>query len=358
MRRTREILIRLWRLVDVLHSRRLGASIAVLLEELQTSRATLYRDLGLLEEAGVRIRADRVNGEARYRLLQDALPALAPTVRQFVALRLARSMLEPLEGTALCEELDALLAKAGPSKDGATTMITQQPRRVASARDTVRCLEVALERRRRVQLLHPKGSNGVKRWRTVDPISFHMAREQLYFVAHDLEKQALRTFKVARILEARATEEPATPHPEVDLSTLFRDAVKVWTGAAVNVAVWLAPSVGWKAAEWRLHADQVVEPQGDGAVVVRARVAGVTEATRWVLGWGAAARVLEPPELLDCVVAELSGALVRYPSTPRREDAPAHQLAKVEQVVSPIVRRTRFRMGQNRPTAAKTSRGR
>ncbi|MCC6528172.1 MAG: HTH domain-containing protein [Polyangiaceae bacterium] len=67
MRRTREILIRLWRLVDVLHSRRLGASIAVLREELQTSRATLYRDLALLQEAGVRIQADRVNGAFKIR---------------------------------------------------------------------------------------------------------------------------------------------------------------------------------------------------------------------------------------------------------------------------------------------------
>ncbi|MCC6528486.1 MAG: transcriptional regulator [Polyangiaceae bacterium] len=340
--------------MDVLHSRRLGASIAVLREELQTSRATLYRDLALLQEAGVRIQADRVNGEARYRLLQDAMPALAPTVRQFVALRLARTMLEPLAGTALCDELDALLAKAAPPKAGTSTMTAQPAPRGASSPEIVRCLEVALERRHRVQLLHRGGRRGEPRWRTVDPICFHLVQEHLYFVAHDLEKDAPRAFKVVRIPEARATEEPAGTHPEVDLAALFRHAVKVWTGDPVDVAVWLASNVAWKAAEWPLHADQVVEPQGDGGCIVRARVAGVTEAMRWVLGWGAAARALEPPELTALVLGELTGAVARYPSAAVREDAPVLHPAKAKQAVSPIVRRTAFRIGPNRPAATET----
>jgi len=48
----------------------------------------------------------------------------------------------------------------------------------------------------------------------------------------------------------------------------------------------------------------VIEPDGD-CVVVRARVAGLEEVTRWVLRWGKDAEVLEPPALRERLRAEV-----------------------------------------------------
>jgi predicted DNA-binding transcriptional regulator YafY len=97
---------RQWRLLEKLHGRRTGLTARTLLEELGTSRATFYRDLRLLQDAGFKFATEEVNGEVRYRLLGEAMPPVQPSSRQVLALRLARRMLAPLEGTRVLRELD------------------------------------------------------------------------------------------------------------------------------------------------------------------------------------------------------------------------------------------------------------
>ena len=117
-RSARNMLIRQWQIVQLLHGRRRGLTPKRLLEETGSSRATLYRDLEMLEQAGVPMLRETVNGEARISLLGDKLPELSPTPLQWDALRLARSYLEPLRGTSLLSELDALLARNRPRQPG------------------------------------------------------------------------------------------------------------------------------------------------------------------------------------------------------------------------------------------------
>jgi proteasome accessory factor B len=80
----------------------------------------------------------------------------------------------------------------------------------------------------------------------------------------------------------------------------------------VRVVIRFSVAVAKRAAETRWHPSQELEPQADGTLIWRGLVSGMREIKVWILGWGADAEVLEPPELRADVAAELHGAAHVY----------------------------------------------
>ena len=69
-------------------------------------------------------------------------------------------------------------------------------------------------------------------------------------------------------------------------------------------------------AERSWHPSQVVTPLPGGGVELAMQVGAGQELTSWVLSFGGAAEVLEPPALRDAVARELKAALTRYAGDP------------------------------------------
>ncbi len=309
-RRVADMVVRMWRLVEALQARRYGASASTLAEFAGTSRSTVYRYLRHLEDAGVPIASERVNGEVRYSLRRDALPALGPGSAGRIALAVARQMLTPLDGTRAAEQLDACLAALGV--DGPAPLVSTRRSAPAHRPGVAAAIEAALDSKRQLEMRYRAASTGRTGTRVVDPAALRIDRSDAYLVAWDTARQGWRTFKLARVLEARVLESAQAPHPAYDEQELFGHAVRAWHGAPVDVRVRLAADVAAVAPEYPLVPDQRLAPQPDGSVIVEARVAGLIETTRWVLAWGAAAEALAPPELRAAVEAELGGAMAHY----------------------------------------------
>lgn len=284
-----------------------GLSSVRLARELACSRATVDRDLEVLRErVGVRISPTRVNGEVWHRL--DGFPLrLAVTPVQLAALRLARDALGALEGSAALRELDALPYATGP-----VPILAKPSKRAANAKLLAR-IEDAIVRGRRLAIVARVASRGGETRRyVVDPITLRLVDGEAYLDAWSIERDALRTFKVARVRSAQLLPESADRHDELDLGEVFRGSVKTWSGEPVRVRIRIAEPVAWLVPEYPLVADQRVVMSEDGAAIVEATVAGLTETSRWVLGWGRNATVLEPAELRELHVEELRGALEGY----------------------------------------------
>ncbi len=317
--RNREAIIRQWGLVLALHSRRRGLTADQLAKRIGISRATFYRYLEVLEGAGVPIQSALINGEKRFVLTEHDLPPLRPTPLQLLALRLARLALSPLAGASLVRELDKLLASyayaRGDAKSGriGSNQLPVSLRGSTSAKpDKVQIVDTAIRNNKRLRLSYRGLKDPSPRWRLVDPAAFRLADDQLYLVAFDTERRAWRKFKVSRISSAVLLQERAVRHPDYDEKKLFGRSVKVWSGNEVEAAVRLSPEVARLAAEYPLMPDQTVHEQPDGSLIVRARVAGIIETSRWVLSWGKHAVALEPPELRKLVRDELQTALEGY----------------------------------------------
>lgn len=302
---------RQWRLLELLHGRRRGLPIRRLLEELKVSRATLYRDLAVFQGAGVPVVKDDQNGEARYRLLGEAMPPLQPTERQVYALRLARHSLAPLEGMKILRELDALLPRKPPA--GREPAVVVPPPVAAVEPSIMVAIERAVFERVRLAFTYT-ASRGEQTERKVDPLALHVRDGHLYLSAFDVDKGARRTFKVARISSAQVLMEKADEHPEYDDTRELAHSAKIWDGPLVDVEVRISPRGARFVTEWPLVPSQQLEKLPDGAVLVRARVSGIIEAMRWVLRWGKDAQVIAPAELRAAVVTELLGAISAYAS--------------------------------------------
>lgn len=308
-RGARNMLIRQWQIVQLLHGRRRGLTPKRLLEETGSSRATLYRDLDMLEQAGVPMLRETVNGEARVSLLGDKLPELSPTPLQWDALRLARSYLEPLRGTSLLAELDALLARNRLRKPDVAGPPEPPPPEPSHAQ-SLKVLDAAITQRKKVRFRYRSAGDTDFRVRTVDPLMWRLVEEHVYLVAHE-PQVGYRTFKVARMEGTRRLEDDAEVH-DVDEDELFRGAVKIWSGPPVQVQIRLSAYAARLLPEYPLTAEQRVRTADDGSAVLEAEVAGTKEVQRWVLHWGAHARVLQPPQLREQVRQELRQMLAHY----------------------------------------------
>jgi predicted DNA-binding transcriptional regulator YafY len=64
----------------------------------------------------------------------------------------------------------------------------------------------------------------------------------------------------------------------------------------------------------RVHSSQRLATMAGGGVRLTMTIGNLTQVVSWVLEWGARAKVVEPPELIERVRTELAGALALYPT--------------------------------------------
>jgi len=307
----RRVLVRQWELIRELAGKHYGLTVKQLRERTKTSKQTLYRDLGTLLDAGVPLAARTSNGEKRYHLLPSSeLPALGLTSLQIAALHFARVQLEPFAGAAFVGELDALLAKLRPIEPQERFQFVGGP---VSHPRVLKVVEQAIRTKRRARIEYRSvARRGKPSVVHVEPYFLRVAGGESYFRGWCVERDAERTYKLARIAAIALTEERAT-HPQGSSpSQVFSGAVKAWSGESTTVRVGIEEPAAWLIDEYPLARDQRVLKHRDGSATVEARVAGVVETAKWVLSWGGFAEALEPPELRALVRGELVKALDKY----------------------------------------------
>ena len=114
-------------------------------------------------------------------------------------------------------------------------------------------------------------------------------------------------------MSAALTPESFEPQPgDAPANDLLRAWDVITDEEPVQVVIRFSVAVAKRAAETRWHPSQELEPQADGSLIWRGRVAGLREIRIWILGWGADAEVLEPAALRDEVAAEFRKAAALY----------------------------------------------
>jgi predicted DNA-binding transcriptional regulator YafY len=171
-------------------------------------------------------------------------------------------------------------------------------------------LSAAVLRQEEVTFDYRKPGDARKSPRHVRP--YHLAnRENLwYLIGFDLERAALRTFALPRIADVVVTKKPFTRPADFSPEKFFASALGVLGGTGdFRVVIRFAAAVAERVREREWHESQEMRELPDGALELRMRLGALSEVEQWVLGWGAAAEVIEPKELRDGVrktVAELA----------------------------------------------------
>lgn len=322
-------LIRQFQILTALSRARRGLTAAEIEAETGISRSTFHRDLDVLRSAGIPI--DIAGG--RYQFLNAReLPTLGLSALQAASLHLARAQLAPIAGTLLLQELDRLLESLAPRMKPRARQLAfhfKDPGKPAPARKVVRTIEQAIASRKRARIEYRAASRGGATTRVhIEPLVVNVAEADPYVRAYCVERQAERTYKLARIVSAELTRERFTERMAPAADSQFANAVKAWSGPNAVVKVRLDASVAWLAREYSLPG-QTEYPNPDGSVTVVATVAGLVEVQRRILAWGSAAEVLEPAELRRSTRAELAKALANY-------DGPGPAKARKEKTTAPL----------------------
>lgn len=310
------------KIATVLHAHgEAGISAADLARQVGVSKRTIYRDLDAMDlDAGLTIWNDR----GRFGLDADTfLPPLALTLPEAMAFFLAARLLSKATDELDTEIIGAFvkLAQVLPA------VLAEQLQETADAfADTpddaaftrvLRTLTAALAERRVVEIEYEGGvydaSKGIRRAR-VHPYAIEPSAQTraLYLIGYDEERGARRTFKVERIRAASLTPQTFPPQAPSVAAEMRAAWDVIGDDTPVEVVVRFVPSVAARVAETRWHPSQVDEVEPDGALLWRARVAGLLEVRSWILSWGPDAEVLEPPELRTWIAGRHREAAARY----------------------------------------------
>jgi predicted DNA-binding transcriptional regulator YafY len=299
-----------------------GITAQGLADRIGVAKRTIYRDLDAMDlDAGLPI----WNDKGKFGLEGEAfLPPLALTLHEATTLFLAARMLAKASDEHDTELIGAFVKLAQILPPVLAQHIEETVDAFASTpanerfTRVFRVLAEAWAQRRVVEIEYDAGvydpTKGPRRTR-VQPLAIEPSAltHALYLMGWDESRKARRTFKVERIISASLTPDSFEPPPG---AATARDLLRAWDVIAdedpVRVVIRFSPSVAKRAAETRWHPSQELEHQPDGSLIWRGQVAGMREIKIWILGWGADAEVLEPPDLRNDIAAEFAKAAAVY----------------------------------------------
>jgi len=176
---------------------------------------------------------------------------------------------------------------------------------VAVGDDVLRgILAEAIEMRRVCEILYLKPGSRGPETRRVAPLHLVYQDGRWYLLAHDLDRESSRIFRLDRMLDAylQDAEAPAVD-AAAELAAIRANAAAYVAEDDVLVTIHYAPAIGPWIAE-RTGA----EPADDGSVMLTHHVGDPHWLVEHVLQYGGDAWVEEPPELRD-LVADAAAAL-------------------------------------------------
>ncbi len=324
-----------------------------LAERFGCSRRNVYRDMAVLELAGVPIYHDPDFGEGGgYRVRSDWwFPSVGLTDRECLDLavvaRVAETQTIPLldeVGSARDKLLGTLPVKQQDLIRTAAELFDVLGLGVADhshCRAVMTSLQTALLTQRQVGAVYrtPYATPGTTPDTTSDaeadaPLSMQreraapataqrlhlqprrifLAGQAWYLAAWCNRADANRLYRVARFERVEVGEEPIDVDGPLSLRELLGNAWTVRRGDRdFHLRVRFHPPAAELVAETRWHHTQSVTREDDGSAVLEATVSGLDEVKYWVLGWGPLAEVLQPIELRAEVARLLRDALHHYP---------------------------------------------
>ena len=308
----------------ILKAARYPVTVKRLQEELGCSRATVYRALAYLRDALMApIEGD---GEAgfRYHAAESErfeLPGLWLSSEELYALLAAQQLLVRTGGGVLSgalaplqKRIEGLLADhAGVSQwpVDRVRVIPHRGRKLDEA--SFRTVASAVLERKQLQFEYRARSTDERTRRTVSPQRITHYRDNWYLDAWDHERNALRSFAVDRIGNARLGEEPARDLPNEELNQHLASSYGIFSGEPKGWAtIVFSPKVARWVADEHWHSRQQGRFLADGRYELKVPYSVPRELLMDILHYGADAEIIEPAVLREQARSLLSLALSQY----------------------------------------------
>lgn len=294
---------------------------STLADRLGVTRKTIQRDITFMrDELGLPLTyCDDLHG---YRYDGDVsdFPVFQLSEEELATLFFTRNALRGIRGTRLSDALSAAFAKLTQGMIGEIGFtwkdLDEAFSRKVAAQDGKMLrgfgqVAKAVLGRQEISFHYRKlGADATER-RKVRPLHLGEVDGGWYLIAHDLERNALRTFALPRISQVIVAKTRFERPAGFDGESYLKRSFGVWhvDGDETRhlVRVELRQYAARLAQERRWHPTQeldVLDTKGN-RVEVRFEVGSLQEVVRWVLSFGRQAKVIAPPELARLVRDEV-----------------------------------------------------
>jgi len=312
---------RVLKIITMLQTRR-HYSASDLAGELEVSKRTIYRDLNMLELAGIPFYYDRakrgyvihqtywlppVNLDIEEALSLVALAAQAGDSEAVPLLDKAADAVKKIESqlplsirAAVGEFSSTLKVRRGPvARHDELEQIYQTVRKAVTRRRTLRGLYISFHEKKRIRV-------------PIEPYWIVFHDRAWYVIGRCRQYKDIRTFKLGRFVELEALHEDFKP-PRMTLEEHLGNAWRfIPEGREYDIRLRFKPMVAANVAEVRWHKTQEVTWQDDRSIIFEVRVDGLSEILWWILGYGDQVEVLKPKPLRDRVRKAAEKMLNQY----------------------------------------------
>ena len=242
---------------------------------------TIFRDVRELEDAGFPIYND-----GGYRFAADAfLPNLNLSPTELFSLFVAVRLLESQNGGELGAEarraLEKFLRTTSEQKRPDLGGLRENIQVKEVEEETGACLLSSMQRAlisgKQLEIKYQGMKDEEARVRLLDPMGLFCFRQVWYLHAYDNERQALRNYRLSRILEARVTKEPVKQEAKLELDEAAYHKWDVEGDSKCDVRIRVTPALARWLEENPAHPTQRI---GNGEVCFQ--VSNPVAMARWV----------------------------------------------------------------------------
>jgi proteasome accessory factor C len=215
-------------------------------------------------------------------------------------------MVDPLAARSAIAKIESAAGTVGHGMEGAAV---EEPAPVESA--AAAAVRTAVRDDRALAIEYYSASHDVLSSRVVDPIRVVLVADHSYLEAWCRSAEAVRLFRFDRIVDARVLDEPSMPPPPAvqagpDTSLFDPDTADPSLPTATLL---IDRSAAWMFDYYPLR---VLREFDDGSCEAAMTYASDQWMARFVLGFGAAVRVLEPATLAEEIRRSAAAALEAY----------------------------------------------
>jgi len=327
-------LCKLLRAVGLL-SRPAGATVGELQQGLGISRRSVYRLFDTMDEMGFPRYEEEAPGgpEKRWKLQEryvSKLPNmdvprvdLTPEEAMLLSFLLSHGAIfrhTDLESPlgSLRRKLSAIvpLHRIGPGTaakiDSLFVSVQRFTKDYSGSEELIETLVGAVLEQRTCRVSYHAFSTGRTSSFDIDPLRLVEHDGGLYAFVRVTRYDSIRIIAVERIRGLEVSDLVFDYPADFDAEGMLRSSFGLTFGDPVAVRVWFSPEQAPYVAERRWADTQEIETQSDGSVILSMTTSGVFDVKRWVLSFGAQARLIEPIDLAREIRADLEQAAEQY----------------------------------------------
>lgn len=270
-------------------------------------------------------------GSLRWKISADDMPRkIALRRTQAYALLAARRIFEPMKGSAWFDEIDRALNDLlgiarrpgrGPNAGVADARLEERflylpfaPKNYQQKMDEFDDLYQCVSDLKPLTLRYRSAGKNTEEKITVHPYAMVLHKDSIYCVGYHVERGEIRTLVLDRMRDTEiANTERFTLPEDFSIDEYFQGELGIWRSKEKHKVVIEFDAAAAEYVKMRtVHPSQKLANLQGGGVRLTMTIGNLTQAASWVLEWGKRAKVHEPPELVQRVQEELSGALARY----------------------------------------------